>query len=181
MDDAAVVLVEGGSDAVLVRHVLAAHGAAADVVPMGGVTNLGRFLAERGGPSRRVLALVDADQLRVAVRVLRRFGRDAETAEELRRHGVFVCRRDLEDLMIRALGPETVLDALAAMGELGAFEAFSAMPQWRRAHVTDRLHRFAGSGSGRKARLAAALAPRLDPDDLPDPLDALVGAVLAAG
>lgn len=175
-----VVLVEGESDAVVVRHVLAVRGADADVVPMGGVTNLGRHLAARGGPRRDVLTLVDAAELWVAVRALRRYGRDAETAEELARHGVFVCERDLEDLLIRSLGAETVLDALAAMGELGAFESFSRMPDWRRRHVTDRLHRFAGSGSGRKARFAAALAVRLDADDLPDPLDALVLAVLAA-
>ncbi|NHA67153.1 ATP-dependent endonuclease [Phycicoccus flavus] len=176
-----VVLVEGESDAVLVRYVLASRGAVADVLPMGGVTNLPRCLERHGGPSRRVLTLLDADEQRVAVRALRRFGRDAETADELARHGVFVCERDLEDLLIRALGPDRVLDGLAAMGELGAFASFSRMPQWRRRHVVDRLHRFAGSGSGRKARLAAALAPRLDPDDLPDPLDALVLAVLAAG
>ena len=173
------MLVEGESDAVLVRHVLAEREASARVVPMGGVTNLGRHLTDLGGPGREVLTLVDADEMRVAVRALRRFGRDAETQHELGRHGVFVCDRDLEDLLIRSLGPETVLDALAAMGELAAFESFSRMPQWRRRHVTDRLHRFAGSGSGRKARLAAALAVRLDPDDLPDPLDALVLAVLA--
>lgn len=178
--DRAVVLVEGESDAILIRHVLASRGAEADVVPMGGVTNLGRYLTARGGPSRRVLTVVDAAEQRVAHRVLRRFGRDVDTVDELARNGVFVCERDLEDLLIRSLGAETVLDALASMGELGAFESFSRMPAWRRRHVTDRLHRFAGSGSGRKARLAAALAVRLDPDDLPDPLDAIVLAVLAS-
>ena len=176
-----VVLVEGESDAIVVRHVLGARGATARVVAMGGVTNLARHLEALGGPARDVLALVDGGEARVAVRALRRFGRDVDTAAELPRHGVFVCERDLEDLLIRALGPEAVLDGLAATGELGAFESFSRMPEWRRRHVTDRLHRFAGSGSGRKARLAAALAVRLDPDVLPDPLDALVVAVLAAG
>lgn len=178
--DRPVVLVEGESDAIVVRHVLAARGASARVVAMGGVTNLPRHLTALGGPARDVLALVDGDEARVAIRALRRFGRDVDTAEELPRHGILVCERDLEDLLIRALGPDTVLDGLAAMGELGRFESFSRMPEWRRRHVTDRLHRFAGSGSGRKARLAAALAVRLDPDDLPDPLDALVLAVLAA-
>lgn len=176
-----VVLVEGESDAVVVRAVLAARGATADVRPMGGVTNLARFLAEAGGPSPDVLALVDAGEARFAAGALRRHGIRAETAEELAWHGVHVCDRDLEDVLLRALGPDVVLDVVAGMGELGAFASLARMPQWRDRPVTEQLHRFAGSASGRKVRLAARLAERLDPAALPEPLHDLVEAVLASG
>ncbi|MBM6401306.1 ATP-dependent endonuclease [Phycicoccus sonneratiae] len=174
-----VVLVEGESDAVVVRALLARRGAAADVVPMGGVTNLAAHLDPLGGPAPHVLALVDAPEVRFAVGALRRHGVRAETLEELGWHGVLVCDRDLEDVLIRALGPDAVLDALAGMAELGAFESLAQMPHWRGRPVAEQLHRFAGSGSGRKSRLAARLADRLDPAALPDPLGPLVDAVLA--
>lgn len=175
-----VVLVEGESDAVVVRALLAARGAPAEVVPMGGVTNLAAHLDALGGPGPAVLALVDAPEVRFAVGALRRHGVRAETVEELGWHGVLVCDRDLEDVLIRALGPDTVLDVLAGMAERGAFDSLAQMPHWRGRPVAEQLHRFAGSGSGRKIRLAARLVDRLDPDDLPDPLGALVEAAAAA-
>ncbi len=175
-----VVLVEGDSDAVVVRVVLAARGTEAEVRAMGGVTNLARHLDDLGGPSPDVLILVDAGEVRFAAGALRRHGIRAETTEELTWHGVFACERDLEDVLIGALGPGVVVDVLAAMAELTAFRTFAQMPQWRDQPVADQLHRFAGAGSGRKARLAARLAERLDPWDLPAPLDALVQAVEGA-
>ncbi|MGG5258968.1 hypothetical protein [Phycicoccus avicenniae] len=174
-----VVLVEGESDAVVVRALLDARGAAAEVVPMGGVTNLARHLDALGGPGPGVLALVDAPEVRFASGALRRHGVRADTVEELGWHGVLVCDRDLEDVLIRALGPDVVREELAGMAELGAFESLAQMPHWRGRPVAEQLHRFAGSGSGRKSRMAARLAGRLDPDDLPDPLGGLVEAVLA--
>ncbi len=174
-----VVLVEGESDAVVVRTLLAGRGVPATVVPMGGVTNLARHLDGLGGPGPGVLALVDAPEMRFAVGALRRHGVVARDVEELAWHGVFVCDRDLEDVLMRALGADAVRDALASMAELGAFESMARMPFWRGRPVLEQLHRFAGSGSGRKARLAARLAERLDPDALPDPLGALVDAVAA--
>lgn len=175
-----VVLVEGESDAAVVRVVLAARATEAEVRPMGGVTNLARHLDDLGGPGPAVLALVDAGEVRYAAGALRRHGVRAETTEELTWHGVFVCDRDLEDVLIGALGPAVVCEVLAGMAELAGFRTFAQMPQWRDRPVADQLHRFAGAGSGRKARLAARLAERLDPWALPAPMDALVQAVEAA-
>ena len=172
-----VVLVEGESDAVLVRALLDVRGAPAEVVSMGGVTNLARSLEDLGGPGPDVFALVDAGEVRFATGALRRHRVRAETPEELAWHGTFVCDRDLEDVLIRALGTDVVREELAAMAELTSFATFTQMPQWRGRPVADQLHRFAGSGSGRKARLAARLATRLDPDALPDPIGSLVAAV----
>lgn len=175
-----VVLVEGESDAIVVRALLEARGARASVRPMGGVTNLLRFLDELGGPAAHVLALVDAGEIRFATGALRRHGIRAETAEELGWHGVFVCERDLEDVLIRALGARIVCEELESLAELTGFRTFAQMPQWRDRPLSDQLHRFAGSGSGRKARLAARLVDRLDPGHLPAPLGTMVEAVLAA-
>ncbi len=177
---APVVLVEGESDALVVRTLLRARTAPAEIVPMDGVTNLARHLERLGGPRPGVLVLVDGGEVRFAVGALRRQGVRAETTEELGWHGVFVCERDLEDVLFRALGLATVVDEVAAMGELTAFERLTRTPQWRERPVGEALHRFAGSGSGRKARLAARLAARLDPHQPPEPLDALVAAVLAS-
>ena len=46
--------------------------------------------------------------------------------------------------------------------------------------MTDQLRRFAGSGSGRKARLAQALAGRLEPATVPEPLRRLLAAAADA-
>ena len=178
-----VVLVEGESDAVVVRHLLVAREPAAgqevDVVAMGGVTNLAHHLDDLGGPADDVTALVDAGEVRFAVGALRRHGVRAPTLEELSWHGVFVCDRDLEDVLFRALGVPVVLEEVAAMGELGSFESLAQMPQWRGRPVRDQLLRFATSGSGRKRRLADRLGRRLDPRTPPAPLGDLVARVLA--
>ncbi len=78
-----------------------------------------------------MLALVDAGETRFATGALRRHGVRAETVEELAWHGVFVCERDLEDVLIRALGPAVVREELAGLAELTAFRTFAQMPQWR--------------------------------------------------
>ena len=176
------MLVEGESDAVVVRRLLAARTGpdAVEVAPMAGVTNLARHLDALGGPAPDVLALVDAPESRFATGALRRYGVRAETPEELGWHGVFVCDRDLEDVLIRGLGVEAVLAAVRAMGEIGAFESLAQMPQWRERHPSEQLHRFAGSGSGRKRRLAARLGDLLDPAAPPPPLDDLVARAVAA-
>ncbi|MBR7742673.1 ATP-dependent endonuclease [Phycicoccus sp. BSK3Z-2] len=182
MERRPVVLVEGESDAVVVRRLLAARTGAdvVEVVPMAGVTNLARHLDALGGPAPDVLVLVDAPESRFATGALRRHGVRAESPEELGWYGVFVCDRDLEEVLIRGLGVGAVLAEVRAMGEIGAFESLAQMPQWRDRHPREQLHRFAGSGSGRKRRLAARLADLLDPEHPPAPLDAVVGRALAA-
>lgn len=174
-----MVLVEGESDAVVVRTLLERRLVPAEVVSMGGVTNLARHLEGLGGPGPDVFALVDAAEVRFATGALRRHGILAASTEQLARHRVFVCDRDLEDVLIRALGPDVVREELAEMAELSGFTTFAQMPQWRGRPVTDQLHRFAGSGSGRKLRLAGCLVHRLDPARLPAPLDSLVDAAAA--
>jgi hypothetical protein len=90
------------------------------------------------------------------------------------RDAVFVCRADLEEELIRALGVERVLAVLAATGDLRAFHALQAQPGHRDRPPERQLHRFLAAGSGRKARIDAALAERIPAHAEPPPLRALL-------
>lgn len=163
-DRLVVVLVEGTSDAVVVEVLADGLGPALEVVAMGGVTNAAghvRRLAARTPPPA-VLGLCDLGERRVLERL----------APPLA--GVFVCDRDLEEELIRAVGPAAVLDVIEGLGELARFRTFQGQPEWRDRRLEDQLRRFAGTRSGRKAVLARALAERLGPTQVPGPLDALL-------
>lgn len=164
-----VVLVEGRSDALVVEHLLGQHSLAGrlDVVPMGGVTNIRHHVRRLAGGAARpvVLGLCDAGE--------RRFLEAADPPLD----GVFVCDRDLEEELIRAVGPDRVLEVLDELDDLGRFRTFQGQPEWRGRPVTDQLRRFAGTRSGRKDLLARALARSLDPDRVPAPLADLVERV----
>lgn len=161
-----VVLVEGESDAVVVRSLAQRRGLDLDVVAMGGVTNVRRYAAElAAGPDGVVLlGLCDAGE--------RRYLESLDPPLS----GVFVCDRDLEQELIRSLGPPAVLAALDEIGDLGRFRTFQAQPEWRDRPVADQLRRFAGSGSGRKVLLAARLGGRLTRTTTPGCLDSLLAA-----
>ncbi|MBO0847727.1 MAG: hypothetical protein J2P22_20190 [Nocardioides sp.] len=150
---------------------------------MGGVTNVGHHLrtiqAEAAGRVR-VLGLYDAPEERFVLRALRREGYDVSDGADLAGLGFVLCDRDLEDELIRALGPSRVEAVLAELGELERFRAFQRQPQWRERDVTDQLHRFAGTASGRKLLLARRLAEELSPDTTPAALAALVTEIEAA-
>jgi hypothetical protein len=177
-----VVLVEGASDAAVVRVLCDARGVdptVVDVRDMGGVTNVGHHLRELDG-SARVLGLYDAPEERFVIRGLRSSGRSVSDRDDLRRLGFVVCDRDLEDELIRALGPARVESVLAELGELERFRAFQRQPQWRGRPVTEQLHRFAGTASGRKLLLARRLAEELSPGTTPTPLTSLVEQIARA-
>ena len=105
------VLVEGHSDAVVLdvlRRRLGYDAGRAEVVVMGGITNLRAHLGRHG--AERVAALYDGSEERYVVRVLDRLGRD--------RDGFFRCDADLEDELIRALGEQAVVEVIEQQGEL---------------------------------------------------------------
>jgi hypothetical protein len=89
-------------------------------------------------------------------------------------HGFFVCCRDLEDELIRALGTDAVLAVVEANGELRAFRTMQSQPAQRGHTVEEQLHRFIGTKSGRKARYARALVEALDLAHVPAPLSRLL-------
>jgi hypothetical protein len=166
-----LVLVEGRSD--LSAVVAAAErcgfdlvGAGVDVVAMGGVTNLPRFLRSSGPEARRLGGLYDAGEAALVARSLERAGVSAD--------GFFRCDRDLEDELIRAVGPAGVVDLIEAEGELSSLRTLQQMPYHRDRPLADQLHRFIGTRSGRKDRYASVLVGALAPDRLPPPLTGLL-------
>ena len=178
-----IVLVEGLSDAGAVHalaarggHDLAAEGIA--VTPMGGATNIGRYLARFGPPGLGVpvAGLCDAGEEPDFRRGLERAGLGSDLAQA----GFFVCVADLEDELIRALGVAAVEDIVAAHGELGSFRTFSKQPAQRDRAAAQRLRRFMGTRSGRKIEYGQALAEALGPGQVPEPLDRLLAFVLSA-
>lgn len=162
-----VVLVEGESDAVVVRRLLDRRGLAPDVLAMGGVTNVRRHAEElrADGSDPVLLALGDAGERRYLEKV------------EPPLAGVFLCDRDLEEELFRALGRAAVLDAIAAIGDEERWATFRGQPEWRDRSVDDQLRRFVGTRSGRKAALADELGRRLRDDTVPPPLAAVLDAV----
>lgn len=179
-----VILVEGPSDVASLRTLAVARGLdetrhAFELVSMGGVTNARHHLARLAheSPAPRVAGLYDAPEERYVLRALRSLGLPVASRADLERHGFFVCERDLEEEIIRALGPEVVEEVLADLRLIDRFRTFQRQPEWRGRPVGDQLRRFAGVASGRKSLLAGALTERLTPENVPRPLAALIDLV----
>lgn len=174
------VLVEGDSDRAALEAVAVRRGRdlALDrvrIVPVGGATNVGRFLASADLRGVRVTVLCDHAEEGIVRRAWARAGRSSAEAS------VFVCVADLEEELIRAAGPAAVLDVVAAQGEDRSFAALRQQPAHRDRPVEDVLRRFMGSRAGRKATYARLLVEALPPGAVPAPLDAALAAALPAG
>ena len=164
METGAVVLVEGPSDAavldVLARR-LGLDGRGVAVVPMGGVTNVGRYLrAYAEQPATRVAGLCDRGEVRFVTGALRRLGHDvvhaAEDGAGLAAYGFFVCDEDLEDELIRALGTDTVIEVIDREGELGRLRPSSSS----RRSATGRCTTSCTGSPGRSPGARSAWPPR---------------------
>lgn len=171
-----IVLVEGASDCAAVTAAagtlerdLAGDGVA--VVPMGGASNVGHFVRAiaTDGPERRLLGLCDHGEVRFFERAFASWPDRCGARPEL-----FVCRRDLEDELLRALGLEAALRVLDEHGELETFRIMQKQPAQRDRTLDQQLHRFLGIRSGRKERLAGALTALLATDQLPAPIRELL-------
>ena len=174
----AVVLVEGTSDEAAVRTLaerrdLDLAGLGVDVVPIGGATNIRRFLERAMARGLLVTGLCDAAEAPSYRRALQRVGLGAE----LGRAGFFVCTADLEDELIRALGTAAVEQTLDAEGDLESFRRFQRQPAQRGRRVDQQLHRFMGTRGGRKIWYGHVLVEALDLDRVPSPLTAVLDAV----
>jgi hypothetical protein len=164
------VLVEGESDRTALLTLagrLERDLSAVDVVSMGGITNLRRYLAGVAG-DRAVAVLHDAGETSYVDRTLA--GHDGAVAR-------FVCDADLEDELVRALGIPAVLEVVAAAGDLDAWHILLNQP-FHRARPQDAvLRRFWGTTSGRKDKYAALLSAALEPAQVPAPLAGVLAAV----
>ncbi|QNF93608.1 MULTISPECIES: TOPRIM nucleotidyl transferase/hydrolase domain-containing protein [Janibacter] len=181
-----VLLVEGESDRVALHALAHRRGedlaaAGVEVVAMGGITNL-RSHALRDGPRGRGLALAglyDVPEEHHVRRGLLVAGvlvtGDVGSADiELAEVGFHACDRDLEDELLRAVGPDGAQAVIEAAGEATSLRLLAQMPSqrgWTREEV---LRRFLTSQSGRKARYARLLVEALDLDRAPAPLVAVL-------
>jgi hypothetical protein len=136
--------------------------------------------AESGArrPARRVLGLYDEAEEAHVRRGLRRVGLGADLDRNgIEACGFFVCVADLEDELIRALGPAAVEAVLDAQGELRAFRMFQRQPAQRGRPVEAQLRRFMGTRSLRKIRYGRLLVDALDLERVPLPLDRLLARI----
>ena len=184
-DVRAVVLVEGLSDRVAVEALALRHGRdlaaeGVSVVPIGGAQAIRRALDLYGPPGLDLVlaGLCDVGEERSFQRGLERAGLGSElTRAGMERLGFYVCEADLEDELIRALGPDAVERVVETQGDIGPFRTLQKQPEWRGRPLHDQLRRFFGSGGRRKIRYARYLVEALDLDGVPRPLEGARGHV----
>ncbi|MFN2589257.1 MAG: TOPRIM nucleotidyl transferase/hydrolase domain-containing protein [Actinomycetota bacterium] len=178
----AVILVEGVSDQLAVETLARRRGRDLDaeavaIVAMGGATNIRKFL-ERFGPHGMgvtVAGLCDAAEEHDFRRAMERAGFGSNlTRAEMAGLGFHVCVQDLEDELIRSLGPAAVERIIEEQGELGPFRTFQRQPAQRGRTVERQLRRFMGTRSGRKFVYASLLVNALDLANVPVPLDGVL-------
>lgn len=185
VDARTVVLVEGVSDRVAVQAMAARRGRdlageGVGVVPMGGARSIRRYLRlfGPGGLDLTLAGLCDAGEEGDVRRGLERAGLGANLDRaDMASLGFYVCVLDLEDELIRCLGAAAVEQVVASQGELGPFRTFQRQPAQRERGLHQQLHRFMGTGSGRKTRYAQLLVDALDLTNVPEPLDRLLAHV----
>ena len=179
-----LILVEGDSDRVALQTLAARTGRdlgarGASIESIGGAHAIRRFLeylVTRDG-NVRVAGLCDAGQEGYFKRALEgaRLGVGLDRAG-MARLGFFVCVEDLEDELIRALGPASVEQVIEAQGEIRSFRSFQRQPAQSAVGVERQLRRFMGTHAGRKAQYARALVEALDLGHVPDPLRQVLDA-----
>ncbi len=162
----AVILVEGITDRIALEAVAAKLGRdlpaeGVEIVPIGGAQAIGRASARYEG--ERVVGLCDAAEERWFRRVLG----DA----------TYVCVEDIEDELIRALGPGGVEKVIVAQGELETFRNFQNQVAWRGRPVDAQLHRWLRAAHRRNKRYPPLLIEALEAQRIPRPL---VGVLAAA-
>ena len=158
----AVVLVEGITDRLALEAVAARLGRSLhgiEIVPIGGAQAVRRAFAEFDG--KRVAGLCDAGEERWFRRVLG----DA----------TYVCDKDLEDELIRALGVDRVQEVISAQGELDTFRSFQNQVFWRGRPVERQLRRWLQNG-GRYLRYPPLLVEAMEPNEIPRPLTDVLAA-----
>lgn len=180
-----LVLVEGESDAAAVLVLAGRLGLDINwhhiqILSAGGITNFSSVLGDfvRTHPSGHFCGIYDAADEWHVRRALAAAASSIAPQESLESAGFFACVADLEDELIRALGPEAVELVLDSQGELASFRRFQAMPQHRHSPVHRQLHRFLGTRATRKIRCAKLLVDKLDLSKLPHPFAGLASRLL---
>jgi len=176
------ILVEGWSDQAALEALARRRGRdlraeGIFVVPIGGATNVRRFVEALGphGLNVRLAGLCDAAELPQVRRSLERAGvaasTDASAGTVGAEDGFYACDADLEDELIRALGTAAVERVVESEGELASFRRFQDQPAQRDRDLHAQLRRFLGTRAGRKVRYGALLVDALELDRVPPALD----------
>lgn len=179
-DARAAILVEGASDRLAVEALARRRGRDLDsegvvVVATAGVTNTGRFLGVLGpdGHDIAIAGLCDEGEQAELARALSDSGLRSE-ADEMSAHGFFVCIRDLEDELIRALGANAMIQLIESQGNLRRFRSFQNQPAQRHKTIEQQLWRWLGN---HKIRYAPLMVDTLDLSRVPQPLADVLDAV----
>lgn len=155
-----LILVEGTSDRIALETLARRRGLDRPaIVVLGGAHAVGNH-ALRAPPSVELVGLCDANEEPVFRRAVAR---------------VHVCNPDLEGELIRALGPERVLQIIDGEGELASFRTLQRQPAQRPRPLEAQLRRFLSGRAGNKDRYARLLVAALDLDRAPAALDAALG------
>ncbi len=182
----AAILVEGWSDQAALETLARRRGWSLQaegviVLPIGGATNIGKFLQALGprGLDVRLAGLYDVGEERHIQRSLEQVGLGTGlTRAGTEALGFFVCDADLEDELIRAVGTAAVERVLDAQDELASFRRFQMQPNQRGRDHHAQLRRFMGTRAGRKIRYGSLLIDALDPDRVPRALAAPIAFLL---
>jgi hypothetical protein len=147
------------------------------VLAVGGITNFTRFVELLGphGHNLRLAGLYDAAEEPEVEAAMSEggFGPGLDRAG-LEEVGFYAAVRDLEDELIRSLGPGRVEQVIDDLGEHRMWRSFQNQPAQRDRAIEDQLHRFMGTKSGRKIRYGSALVAALVPQRVPRPLELLL-------
>jgi hypothetical protein len=182
LDASTVVLVEGVSDQIALEVVAARcqrnlRNEGVFIVPMGGATNIGRFLT-LFGPQGRNLRLAGLYDLAEEDHFTRRFERagfgGSLDRAQLASLGFYVCVTDLEDEFIRSLTAAGTERVIEREGELASLRRMQHEPFHRTRTLQQQIHRFIGVHSGRKYRYARLFAEAVRLDGIPKPIDELL-------
>lgn len=183
--DRKVVLLEGVSDIAALTAVAKTRTVDLQhvrLVDLAGVTNVRRELSQlhRTSSDVEILGLCDAPETRFVEQALNEIGRTVRDTSDLATYGFFICNADLEEELIRALGTDHTVAVIEQLGLDAKLATLRQQPAWQDRPLAEQLHRFCGVASGRKELLAGALAAALDPDEVPEPLEALLDRIAAA-
>lgn len=181
LDAECVVLVEGASDqaaiATLARRLdrdLDREGVA--LIAIAGATNIGRFLELLGPPGLDVplAGLCDRGESGAFATALRNTGFAVNSRDGIEQCGFFICHDDLEEELIRALGPDTMLRVIESQRQLRSFRRFQNQPAQREKTIEAQIWRWLGN---HKIRYASLMVEALDLDNVPRPLQRLLARV----
>jgi hypothetical protein len=177
----AVILVEGPSDQYAFEGLADRRGRNLDadgisVVPIGGAHTIGAYLTLFGpsGFDLPAAGLCDLAEEPVFTGALQRVGHAVNSRADMEQLGFFVCDTDLEDELIRAIGPADVVQLIDGAGDLAAFQALQQQPSYQTATVDDQVRAFV---RGRKIKYAPLLVDALDLARVPAPLDGVLNSV----